>query len=46
MPIKKYDRYFGGDAAKALAAMKKQYGPDKGRQIFYATINKKKRGRS
>jgi hypothetical protein len=26
MPISKYDRYFGGNAAKALAAMKKQYG--------------------
>jgi hypothetical protein len=43
MPISKYDRYFGGDAAKALAAMKKQYGPEKGRRIFYATIAKRRR---
>jgi hypothetical protein len=43
MPISKYDRFFGGDAAKALAAMKKKYGPEKGRQVFYATVNQKKR---
>jgi len=45
MPISKYDRIFGGkgSAAKALASMKKQYGPEKGRRIFYATINKRRR---
>jgi hypothetical protein len=42
MPISAYDRYFGGDAAKALRAMIKQYGPEKGRRIFYATVNKRK----
>jgi hypothetical protein len=44
MPISKYDRYFGGDAAKALRAMIKQYGAKRGRSVFYATINKR-RGR-
>ena len=43
-PIAKYDRFFGGNAAKALAELKKRYGPAKGRQIFYATVNKR-RGR-
>lgn len=43
MPLSKYDRYFGGDAAKALRAMKKQYGPEKGRRIFYAKIAKRRR---
>lgn len=49
MPLKNYDRYYGGKggAAKALAAMKKQYGDEKGEQVFYAKINKqKKRKRS
>lgn len=48
MPIAKYDRFFGGKkggAAEAMRAMVKQYGPTKGRQIFYATMNKKKKGR-
>ena len=44
MPISKYDRYFGGNAKKALAEMKRKHGPDKGRRIFYATVNKR-RGR-
>lgn len=45
MPISKYDRVFGGkgSAAKALEAMKKRYGPEKGRRVFYATINKRRR---
>lgn len=42
MPLKKYDRFYGGNAAKALRAMVKQYGPEKGRRVFYATINKRK----
>lgn len=46
MPISKYNRFFGGDAAKAYRAMLKQYGAKKGRQVFYATMNKRKsRGR-
>ncbi len=43
MPISKYDRLFGGKggAAKALRAMKDQYGDEKGERVFYATKNKK-----
>ena len=29
---------------KVLAAMKKQYGDKKGKQVFYASINKGKKG--
>lgn len=32
-----------GDAAKVLASMKTQYGPDKGERVFYATANKQGR---
>lgn len=44
MPLKKYDRYFGGrgGAAKAKAAMQDEYGAKKGEQVFYATKNKRK----
>lgn len=46
MPIARYDRHFGGDARKAYRAMVKQYGAKKGRQVFYATLSKKRsRGR-
>lgn len=31
---------------KALASMKKQYGAKKGKQVFYASINKGKKGSS
>lgn len=31
---------------KVLSAMKKQYGAKKGKQVFYASINKKKKGSS
>jgi len=41
MPLSKYDRYFGGDAAKAYRQMIKQYGAEKGRRVFYATVKKK-----
>lgn len=46
MPISKYDTYFGGKggATEAHSAMMKQYGAKKGEQVFYATMNKKKRG--
>jgi hypothetical protein len=43
MPVARYDRLFGGDAAKALRAMIAKYGPQRGRRIFYATVQKKKR---
>jgi hypothetical protein len=31
---------------KVMAGMKKQYGPVKGKQVFYASINKHKKGSS
>lgn len=45
MPISNYDDFFGtkkGSAKKAKAAMKREYGPKKGEQVFYATKNKRK----
>lgn len=44
-PMSEYDKYFGGEAGaaeKAKASMKKQYGDEKGEEVFYATVNKKK----
>jgi hypothetical protein len=44
-PLSEYDQYFGGQpgaAAKAKAAMIKEYGEKKGEEVFYATVNKKK----
>jgi predicted RNA-binding protein YlqC (UPF0109 family) len=45
VPIASYDRYFGkkGGAAKALRAMVKEYGAEKGQRVFYAMVNKRKR---
>lgn len=46
-PMSEYDKHFGGEAGaaeKAKAAMKKQYGDEKGEEVFYATVNKKKSG--
>lgn len=45
MPMSKYDKHFGGKggAAKAHAAMVKEYGTEKGEQVFYATMNKMKK---
>lgn len=44
MPLSKYDAQFGGKggAAKAHAAMVKEYGAAKGERVFYATKNKRK----
>jgi len=45
MPLSKYNAQFGGKAgaaAKAKAAMTKQYGAEKGEEVFYATKNKRK----
>lgn len=39
MPVKEY---FKGKGDKVMEAMKKQYGSKKGKQVFYATANKKK----
>jgi hypothetical protein len=43
MPIAAYNRYFGGDAAKALRELIARYGDKKGRSVFYALANKRKR---
>jgi len=46
MPMNKYNKFFGGkkgSAAKAMAAMKDEYGDEKGERVFYATKNKKKK---
>lgn len=43
MPLSRYNAQFGGkkgSAAKAHAAMAKQYGAKKGEQVFHATKNK------
>lgn len=37
MPL---DKYFSGSGEKVMHAMKKTYGKDKGKQVFYATANK------
>ena len=39
MPLSKY---FKGSGEKVMKSMKKQYGAKKGKQVFYATANKKK----
>ncbi len=43
MPISKY---YSGHGKKVMASMKKTYGGEKGKQVFYATANKRKRHRS
>jgi hypothetical protein len=42
MPVSKY----GKNALKARRAMMKQYGAKKGKQVFYATANKRGKGKS
>lgn len=34
--------YYKGSGDKVMANMTKQYGPEKGKQVFYATANKRK----
>jgi hypothetical protein len=43
VPLSKYNKEFGGDAEKAYSAMQRTYGEKKGKQIFYATKNKRKK---
>jgi hypothetical protein len=48
MPLEKYDKYFGGkkgNAEQAAKALRKEYGAQKARQVFYAIVNKRKRQR-
>jgi hypothetical protein len=45
----RYDKFFGGEkgsAAKALASMKKTYGPKGGERVFWGTVEKRKRRKS
>lgn len=39
MPLSKY---FKGKGATVMTAMQAQYGDKKGKQVFYATVNKRK----
>jgi len=39
MPVSKY---FKGSGDKVMKSMKKQYGEEKGKKVFYATANKNK----
>jgi hypothetical protein len=46
MPVSKYNRYFSGkrgSAQETLSSMIAQYGEKKGRAVFYATVNKRKK---
>ena len=38
MPLEKY---FGGHGPEVMRSMKKKHGEKKGKQIFYATANKR-----
>jgi hypothetical protein len=40
MPL---DRYYDGKGKKVMAEMKRQYGAEKGKRVFYATENKRKK---
>lgn len=40
MPI---SRYYGGHGEQVMRSMRKKYGPKKGKQVFYATLNKRKK---
>ena len=35
--------YFGGHGSEVMSNMKKQYGDKKGKSVFYATANKRKK---
>jgi hypothetical protein len=43
MPLSKY---FKGHGEKVMKNMKKEYGEEKGKKVFYATSNKLKTGPS
>lgn len=38
MPL---SEYYGGSGEKVIGNMKKEYGEKKGKQVFYATANKR-----
>ena len=39
------DKYFKGSGKSVMDAMTKEYGKEKGKKVFYATANKKKKKR-
>lgn len=41
MPLSKY---FSGSGEKVMKSMKKTYGAEKAKEVFYATANKRKKG--
>jgi len=41
MPL---SEYFKGKGEKVMSSMKDKYGRKKGKQVFYATANKRKKG--
>jgi len=43
MPINKY---FKGHGDEVMRNMEKEYGPEQGKRVFYATANKRKKKRS
>ena len=43
MPIK---NEYGGHGEEVMKDMKKTYGKDKGKSVFYATMNKAKKNKS
>lgn len=40
MPL---NRYYGGHGKQVMAKMKREYGPEKGESVFYATANARKK---
>ena len=38
MPLKEY---FGGSGDKVMSKMRKEYGPEKAKRVFYATASKR-----
>jgi hypothetical protein len=36
-------RYYSGAGEKVMANMKREYGPKKGKQVFYATLSARKK---
>ncbi len=42
MPINKY---YSGHGTEVMSDMVKRYGPQKGKEVFYATMNKRKKKR-
>ena len=43
MPL---SNYYGGHGAQVMRRMVKTYGAKRGKQVFYATANKRKRKRA